>query len=380
MPVLTRVCPRFPLTLLPLTLSLSNRPPILERTPKGLYCPAGDFYIDPHRPVPRAVITHAHSDHARWGCERYLAAEASEHLLRMRMSPEAEFHFVPYGETVRQLGAAIQFHPAGHILGSAQVRVEVDGEVAVVAGDYKLGTDATCESFVPLKCHLFVTESTFALPVYRWREQTEVFDAINAWWKQSADQGKCCLLYGYAVGKSQRLLAGLEPDIGPIYTHGAVEKGVAAYRASGVELPKTTYVGGLNKKHDWSRGIVIAVPSAHGTPWTRRFGTTSSAMASGWMMIRGTRRRRAADRGFVLSDHVDWPSFLKAIELCDPDRVWVHHGYAAIAARYLQSLGRDAVAIDRSSQRSDLEEEPESNGGEPVDQETDMSHGGDKGS
>lgn len=277
----------------------------------------------------------------------------------MRMSSDAEFQFVPYGETVRHGRATIQFHPAGHILGSAQVRIEVDGEVAVVAGDYKLGPDATCESWQPIRCHLFVTESTFALPVYRWRDQAEIFASINDWWRQSADEGKCCVLYGYAVGKSQRLLAGLDPDIGPIYTHGAVEKGIEAYRNSGVELPETTYVGSLPRKHDWKGGMVIAVPSAHGTPWTRRFGMTSTAMASGWMMIRGARRRRAADRGFVLSDHVDWPSFLKAIELCDPERVWIHHGYSAVAARYLQSLGRDAISIDRSGHRSDLEDAEE---------------------
>ncbi|MEM0924982.1 MAG: ligase-associated DNA damage response exonuclease [Planctomycetota bacterium] len=345
---------------------MPTRPPILERTPQGLYCPAGDFFIDPHRPVARAVVTHAHSDHARWGCDHYLAASASEHLLRLRMSPDAEFQFVRYGERIQRHGALIEFHPAGHILGSAQVRIEVDGEVAVVAGDYKLGNDATCESWEPLKCHLFVTESTFALPVYRWRDQNEVFDAINAWWKQSAEAGKCCLLYGYAVGKSQRLLAGLDPSLGPIYTHGAVEKGVEAYRRSGVALPKTIYVGSVGRKHNWNGGMVIAVPSAHGTPWTRRFGVASTAMASGWMMIRGTRRRRASDRGFVLSDHVDWPSFLEAVELCDPDRVWIHHGYSAVAARYLQSLGRDAMAIDRSSARSELEEAEEDAWGNDV--------------
>lgn len=332
-------------------------PAVIERTAQGLYCPAGDFYIDPRRPVPRAVVTHAHSDHARWGCDRYLAAAPGEQLLRMRMSPEAEFQFLPYGESVTHGGARISFHPAGHILGSAQVRVEVAGQVAVVAGDYKLGPDATCDSWQPIPCHLFVTESTFALPVYRWPDQQRVFDAINRWWRQASEDGKCCVIYGYAVGKSQRLLAGLDPSIGPIYTHGAVEKGVQAYRRSGVALPETRYVGAMPKKQDWSGGIVVAVPSAHGTAWMRRFGRVSSAMASGWMMIRGTRRRRAADRGFVLSDHVDWPTLLEAIELCDPERVWVQHGYADVAARYLREIGRDAVAIDRSGRRSGDDEE-----------------------
>lgn len=326
---------------------------ILQRTEKGLYCVAGDFYIDPVRPVARAVVTHAHSDHARWGCGHYLATQNSESLLRMRMSPDAEFEFLPYGQTITHHGVRISFHPAGHMLGSGQVRVEVNGQVAVVAGDYKLGDDATCEPWQPIRCHLFVTESTFALPVYRWPPQQTVFQSINDWWRANAEQGKCTVIYGYAVGKSQRLIAGLETNIGPIYTHGAVEKGVQAYRATGVDLPATTYTGSLEKKHDWSGGIVVAVPSAHGTPWLRRFGKISTAMASGWMMIRGTRRRRATDRGFVLSDHVDWPTLLQAIELCDPQRVWVQHGYSEVAARFLRSLGRDAVAMDRSGRRSD---------------------------
>jgi putative mRNA 3-end processing factor len=337
---------------------------ILQRTENGLYCPAGDFYVDPVRPVPRAVVTHAHSDHARWGCEHYLATRNSEHLLRMRMSADAAFDFLPYGQTITHRGVRITFYPAGHILGSAQVRIEVGGRVAVVAGDYKLGADATCRAWEPVRCHLFVTESTFALPVYRWPDQQVVFAAINQWWRQNAAAGKCSVIYGYAVGKSQRLIAGLDPDIGPIYTHGAVDKGVQAYRATGVQLPPTTYVGGLDKKHAWAGGIVVAVPSAHGTPWLRRFGAIRTAMASGWMMIRGTRRRRATDRGFVLSDHVDWPTLLRAIDHCDPQRVWVQHGYSEVAARYLRSLGRDAVAIDRSGRRADDEESDGDGGGQ----------------
>ncbi|MCC9599235.1 ligase-associated DNA damage response exonuclease [Stieleria sp. JC731] len=333
------------------------RHPLLESTERGLYCPIGDFYIDPRRPVERAVVTHAHTDHARWGCKQYLSAKEGEHLLRMRMSPDAQFDFLPYGKQVTHHGVRVSFHPAGHILGSAQVRLEYRGQIAVVAGDYKLGPDPTCESWEPVPCDLFVTESTFALPVYRWQDQDEIFASINRWWRRSADEGKCCLLYGYAVGKSQRLLAGLEPSIGPIYTHGAVEKGVQAYRASGVHLPMTTYVGEVKQKADFAGAMVVAVPSAHGTPWMRRFGNVSAAMASGWMMIRGTRRRRAADRGFVLSDHVDWTTTLKAIELCNPQQVWVHHGYSAILARYLNSIGRTAIALDQTGRRDDSEDD-----------------------
>ena len=319
---------------------------LLQTTDRGLYCPIGDFYVDPSRPVDRAVVSHAHTDHARYGCRRYLAVSQSEHLLRTRMRDDAEFGFLPYGESTTVGGVKISFHPAGHMLGSAQVRLEHRGQVAVVTGDYKLGEDPTCESWTPLKCHLLITESTFGLPVYRWQSSVVTFAAINQWWRDSQADGKCCVLYGYAVGKSQRLQAGLDPSIGRIYTHGAVEKGNQAYRRTGVELPETTYVGSLPAKHDYRGAMVIAVPSAHGTPWMRRFGRVSTAMASGWMAVRGSRRRRSVDRGFVVSDHVDWPSLNEAVELCDPETVWVTHGYSAVVARYLVERGRNAKAID----------------------------------
>ncbi|MCC9655519.1 ligase-associated DNA damage response exonuclease [Rhodopirellula halodulae] len=339
------------------------RPKLLETTPAGLHCPIGGFYIDPVRPVDRAVITHGHSDHARWGSRHYLSASPGEPILRMRLSEEAEFEFLDYGQKTTVGGVQVSLHPAGHMLGSAQVRLEYRGEVAVVTGDYKLQSDATCDDFEPIRCHTFVTESTFGLPIYQWREDSDIFADINQWWRTAAAEGKCCLLYGYAVGKSQRLLSGLDPSIGPIYTHGAVEKGVQAYRESGVKLPETTSVtrrieteaanaskstsGEVTKRRqssraaklDWSGSMVVAVPSAHGTPWMRKFGTVSTAMASGWMAIRGARRRRAVDRGFVLSDHVDWPGLMNAIVWSEADEIWVTHGSTAVVSRYLNEGG-----------------------------------------
>ncbi len=329
---------------------------LLRSTERGLYCPAGDFYIDPQQAVQRAIVTHAHSDHARPGSRHYLAAKSSEQLLRMRLNDDAEFEFLPYGQSTSIGGVDVSFHPAGHILGSAQVRLEYRGCVAVVSGDYKLGDDPTCESWQPVKCDLFVTESTFGLPVYRWESDDTVKESINEWWRESRDAGKCCVLYGYAIGKSQRLLASLDPTIGPLYTHGAVEKGCEAYRSAGVLLPETIYVGSVTGKKDWGGAMVVAVPSAHGTPWMRKFGVISTAMASGWMAIRGSRRRRAVDRGFVMSDHVDWPSLLTAVEACEAKTVWVTHGYSAVVARYLQSKGLDATAMDSTS-RSEADED-----------------------
>lgn len=333
---------------------------LLRLTPNGLYCQLGDFYVDPHRPVQRAVVTHTHTDHARFGCRSYLAARASEHLLRMRMNDDAAFQFLPYAQSITIGGVDVSFLPAGHMLGSAQVRLEYKGRIAVVTGDYKLGPDPTCQPWEPVKCHLMVTESTFGLPIYRWPDWQSEMDSINHWWRSAREQGKCCVLYGYAVGKSQSLLAGLDPDIGPIYTHGAVEKGTDAYRRTGVALPPTKYVGSVEGKHDWSGGMVVAVPSAHGTPWMRKFGRVSTAMASGWMAVRGARRRRSMDRGFVISDHVDWQSLLTAIQQCAPEIVWVTHGYTAAVARYLNENGRHAVAIDGRS-RNDSDEDAASN-------------------
>lgn len=329
---------------------------LLQTTDRGLYCPTGDFYVDPRQPVDRAVVTHAHADHARWGCRRYLSAKPNEHLLRMRMSSDAKFEFLDYGKSLTINGVTVSFHPAGHMLGSAQIRLEHRGYVAVISGDYKLGDDRTCDSWQPVQCNLLVTESTFGLPVYRWQPDSVITDSINDWWRECRDAGKCCVLYAYAIGKSQRVLASLDPSIGPIYTHGAVEKGNEAYRKSGVSLPDTIYVGSITGKQDWKGAMVVAVPSAHGTPWMRKFGLMSTAMASGWMAVRGARRRRSVDRGFVMSDHVDWPTLLQAIEACDPETVWVTHGYSAAVARYLQEIGRDARVID-SRTRSEGEED-----------------------
>lgn len=319
---------------------------ILQITPSGLYCEAGNFYVDPDRPVERAVITHAHADHARSGSRHYLASAEGEALMRMRLPDESAFEFLPYGRTVRVRDVEVSLHPAGHILGSAQVRIEHRGQVAVVTGDYKLGSDSTCQPWEPVSCDLLVTESTFGLPVYRWPDQQTVFEQINGWWRKNRDIGKCSVLYAYAVGKSQRLLAGLDASIGPIFTHGAVERGNEAYRASGIPLPETTHVAAVPENREWRGSLVIAVPGSHGTSWIRRFGQISTAMASGWMAVRGARRRRSIDRGFVLSDHVDWISLLKAIELCDPETVWATHGYSAVVARYVEENGRIAKAID----------------------------------
>jgi putative mRNA 3-end processing factor len=313
--------------------------------PEGLYCPAGDFHIDPWRPVERAVITHAHGDHARPGHARYLAAAASERVLRARLGA-ITLQSVEYGESVALAGTRVSLHPAGHVLGSAQVRIEHGGRVWVVSGDYKLAPDPTCAAFEPLRCDVFITESTFGLPIYRWPAAGDVIAEVNRWWADNAEAGRVSVLFCYAFGKAQRILAGVDPSIGPLLVHGAVEPLNRAYRESGVALPATRLVSDVTDKADLRGALVLAPPSAQGTPWLKRFGEYSDAFASGWMQLRGTRRRRALDRGFVLSDHADWPGLMTAIGATGAARVIVTHGQVPVMVRWLREQGLDAEAFE----------------------------------
>jgi len=310
---------------------------VIEVRPAGLYCAAGAFYIDPWGEVERAVITHAHSDHARPGSQSYLTTHAGEALLRARVGPEATIQGVEYGERVTMNGVAVSLHPAGHILGSAQVRMEQGGEVWVVSGDYKLEPDPTCAPFEPLRCHTFVTESTFALPIFRWPSAPATADAIQDWWRSSRQAGKTSVLFAYPLGKAQRVLAALAA-IGPVHTHPSVEAYSRLYREEDIALPANA---GVSKE-----SLVVAPPSVMGSSWLKPFGAISTAMVSGWMRIRGTRRRRSLDRGFVLSDHADWPALLRAIDETRAETVWVTHGYRAPLVRWLEERGRRAVMVE----------------------------------
>lgn len=318
---------------------------LLDLTPSGLYCAAGDFYIDPWQPVSRAVITHAHGDHLRWGSQAYLVAEPGIELARARLPVEASVRGVPYGEAHLLNGVKVSLHPAGHVLGSAQVRVEHRGEVWVVSGDYKVDPDPTCAPFEPIRCDGFVTECTFGLPIYRWTPQGEIFAAINDWWRSNQSRGRATILLGYALGKAQRLLAGLDPEIGPICTHGAMDRMTGLYRQAGVALPPTSAVSSFPARHDWSQSLILAPPGSEMTPWARRFGDAATGFASGWMQVRGNRRRQALDRGFALSDHADWPGLLAAIESTGAKTIWATHGFTAPMVRYLGDQGFEVRAL-----------------------------------
>ena len=326
---------------------------LIERNPNGLYCATGDFYIDPWEPVDRAVITHAHADHLVAGSKTYVCARAGEVLLRARVGPEASIEPADYGEAIESNGVRLSFHPAGHILGSAQVRLEYHGETWVVSGDYKLAADTTCAAFEPIRCQTFVTESTFGLPIFRWPDLGEVFHEINEWWRANQQAGKASVLFAYPLGKAQRVLAGIDSTIGPIYTHGAVEQFNRIYGESGIALPPTVYARSAPPKTDWTQALILAPPMAKNSPWLRRFGDFSTGLASGWMRIRGTRRRQSIDRGFVLSDHADWPALLTAIRASEAQTVWVTHGYRAPLTRWLTERGIDAHAVETRYEESE---------------------------
>ncbi|WP_334155306.1 ligase-associated DNA damage response exonuclease [Tepidimonas sp.] len=327
------------------TVRMAQGQALVVVRPQGLYCPAGDFYIDPWRPVARAILTHAHADHARRGHGAYLAHAQAAGVLRVRLGEDIALQTVAYGEVVDCGGVRVSLNPAGHILGSAQVRLEHRGEVWVVSGDYKVEADPTCAPFEPVRCHTFITESTFGLPLYRWRPQAAVLADIQAWWQANAAAGRASVLYAYALGKAQRLLAGLDTTTGPVVVHGAVEAINQAYRAAGVLLPATQRLEDGLEATALRRALVIAPPSVQGTPWLRRLGAYADAMVSGWMQLRGTRRRRGVDRGFALSDHADWPGLLQAIGACGAQRVLVTHGQVAPLVRYLSEQGLQADAL-----------------------------------
>jgi putative mRNA 3-end processing factor len=311
---------------------------------EGLYCVPGQFYIDPWRPVDRAVITHAHGDHARFGHAHYLAANPGVGILKSRLG-DIRIDGLAYGERITHNGVTISLHPAGHVLGSAQVRMECGGEVWVASGDYKVEPDKTCTPFEPVTCDTFITESTFGLPIYRWEPEQDIFDDINRWWRRNADTGRCSVVFAYSFGKAQRILSGLDASIGTIVCHGAVEPLNRVYREAGVPLPATAMVTEVDKAA-LRRALVIAPPSAAGSPWMKRFGDYSDAFASGWMQLRGARRRRGVDRGFVLSDHADWPGLMTAIRATEAQQVVVTHGSIGVMVRWLCQNGLDAKAFE----------------------------------
>ncbi len=313
--------------------------------PEGLYCAAGDFHIDPWRPVARAVITHGHGDHARPGMREYHCSEGSLPILRWRLGDvpvQAHAEGVPF-----RLGQVqISLHPAGHVLGSSQVRIDDGQQVWVASGDYKRQPDPTCTPFEVVPCDTFITEATFALPIYRWPDTPAVAAEIVAWRRECEQRGEAAILLCYALGKAQRVLAELLPlDDRPAWLHGAIANGVAVYRQAGVPMLETLAVAEQGRQPDAAGQLILAPPSAAGTPWMRRFGRHQLGFASGWMQLRGNRRRRNVDRGFVISDHADWPALLQTIEQTGAQRVIATHGNTDALIPFLRERGVAAEAF-----------------------------------
>ena len=329
-------------------------PDLLAKTPSGLYCAAGDFYIDPSRPVERAVITHGHADHARKGHGHYLTVKSNLPILKRRLGQQISTQSLDYEERLKIGDVALSFHPAGHVLGSSQVRLEKRGLVWVVSGDYKTEDDGLSGAFAPIQCHTFITESTFALPIYRWDAQSEIFKKIKDWWKANQEAGRPSVLFTYSLGKAQRILYHLEKDLGPILVHRAVANMNEAYRENGIPLGETLVIDRSHEEAVINRALIIAPRALQNSAWYARLTHPSNAFASGWMRVRGSRHRNNYDRGFVLSDHADWPGLLKAIEGTKAEKIIVTHGYTAQLIHYLNELGLSAHALETAMSHAPL--------------------------
>ena len=325
-------------------MSLFTPMALIEFTDKGLYCPIGEFYIDPWKPVQRALITHGHSDHARPGSSYYLCHHFTKPILQLRLG-DNKYESIEWNEPVIMNGIKISFHPAGHIIGSSQIRIEYRGEVWVVSGDYKLEYDGISGQFEPVRCNTFITESTFGLPIYHWKPQVEIFSDIKSWVLKNNSEGKTSVLIAYSLGKAQRLMNPLTETGFPLFLHGAVYKVQDALLKSGIKLPAGQRILATTTKQETQGNIVIAPSGADGSPWIKRFSPSNIGVCSGWMQVRGNVRRRNADAGFALSDHADWEGLLSAVKATGAEKVFATHGFQAAFSRYLNEQGIEAAEI-----------------------------------
>lgn len=329
---------------------------LIDFTDKGLYCSAGGFYIDPWKPVDKAVITHAHSDHARTGSNYYLCHPFTKPLLQLRLGNN-NYQTVEWNEPLWMNGVKISLHPAGHIIGSSQVRVEYNGEVWVVSGDYKTIDDGISTVFEPVRCNTFITESTFGLPIYKWKKQEEIFADIQSWILENNATQKNSVIIAYSLGKAQRILPALAETGLPIFGHGAICNVHETLQHNGWKLPVIKRIEPGMSKETFNNSIIIAPPSADGTAWMKRFSPYSVGVCSGWMQVRGNARRRNVDAGFALSDHADWDGLLSAVKATGAEKVFVTHGFQAAFSRYLNEQGIAAEEVKTAYGNDDEEAE-----------------------
>ncbi len=328
---------------------------LLEIREEGIYCPIGDFYIDPWVGVKKAVITHTHADHARPGSDQYLIHKHSEVILKLRLG-EVNVQTLDYGESIFISGIKLSLHPAGHIIGSSQIRLEYKGHVTVISGDYKLDDDSFSQPFELVKCDTFVTESTFGLPVFQWPKQELVYNNINEWWRSNQQDGKTSVLIVYALGKAQRILKNIDTSISNIFVHGAIWNVHDTLLSAGFDLPKVTRVTPDQDRKMFAGNLILATNSSLGTSWIKKFHPYETAMASGWMNIRGIKRRRNAGRGFIISDHADWNGLNQVIKETEAHTVYITHGYKSVLSKYLNGHKINAFELETEFEGEPVED------------------------
>lgn len=336
--------------------------PLIEFTDKGLFCPAGNFYIDPWKPVDKAIITHAHSDHAKWGSKNYLCHSFTKPILQLRLG-DNNYQTAAWGEDILMNGVNVSFHPAGHIIGSSQVRVEYNGEIWVFTGDFKIEDDGLSGAFEPVKCNVFITESTFGLPIYKWKKQSIIYNDIQNWVRSNQQAGKASVIIAYSLGKAQRVIEAVSAVTNDIYAHGAVYNMQQALIEAGHSLHSVKRVENDIPKSAYRNAVIIAPSGAEGSPWIKRFNPFSLAICSGWMQVRGNARRKNADRGFVLSDHADWDGLISAVKETGAEKVFVTHGFQAAFSKYLDENGIPAAEV-KTAYGDDEESDKETEAGE----------------
>lgn len=317
---------------------------LIKFTNKGIYCKQGNFYIDPWHPVDYAVTTHGHADHVKWGNKNYLCHELTKPILQQRYGLNDNVQTLPYRQTIDINGVKLSLYPAGHVIGSAQIKLEYKGEICVVSGDYKVEYDGISTAFEAVKCHTFVSESTFGLPIYNWQAQELIFEQLKNWITDNHHKGKTSILVAYSLGKAQRLIKNLTDQF-PIYVHQSIANLNESFIAAGVDLPKTISITPELKKEALQKGIVIIPPALADGKWIKTLQQPAVGVCSGWMAVRAGRRWRSADAGFALSDHADWPGLLTAIKATNAEKVFVTHGTTAVFAKYLNEIGISAEEV-----------------------------------
>lgn len=337
-----------------------RNPSFIKFTSKGIYCVPGKFYLDPWKPVDLAVISHGHGDHARWGMKKYLCHHFSKSILKHRIGADINIESVDYGEMLNVNGVKLSFHPAGHIIGSAQIRMEWKGYVIVFSGDYKVQNDGISTPFELVKCNEFITESTFGLPIYNWLEPQEYREQMKSWVERNREDGKTSVFIGYSLGKAQRIMKSVE-DCGKIFVHSSIAKLNEAMESLGIQLPEYELVDFYENAKKTQGEIVVVPPALLDSNVIKKIPNRATAICSGWMQVRGSRRWRSADAGFAISDHADWNGLLETVKATEAEKVWVTHGQTEVFSRYLSEIGINAEPVKTifGDEETELDEKSE---------------------